>query len=389
MNTFAVRLWKGINNLFMKKERLTHLDMAKGIGAILVLLGHLQGDEFFSFSPYVLPMCEWIFSFHMPLFFIIAGMLLFHRNDVDKDLTELTKKRFKGIMTPYLWFSLFYMSVVFYAFFTGSVLKETVFVNLWYVFSTYGMNVLWFLPALFFGELLFIFILKKVNKTSVRTIIIISLGAIALFIAYLMSNMSFETEAMKRVHELLITILRPLVVATFVGIGYACQSIIEKQFSNKSERFAFLNNRVVLAVAGIILMAVGLMLVKQNHGVDFRSMVYKNILFYYLCATLNSFGLMLLCKGLGNIKLISFFGVNSLIFMGVHNSKTVLYYGMKLAMYVNQFLTHARGYICYSIIVLFILIYVSIMILLINNFVPFILGKPVSKSLIYKKIKNK
>ncbi len=62
--------------------------------------------------------------------------------------------------------------------------------------------------------------------------------------------------------------------------------------------------------------------------------------------------------------------------MAVHGSETVTYYATRLAMYANQYLTTARGYICYAIIVSVILIYVSIMILLINKFVPFIAGKP-------------
>lgn len=368
----------------MKKKRLDYLDMAKGVGAILVLLGHLQGDEFFSLSPYILTMCEWIFSFHMPLFFIISGMLIFHRGDLNKDINDLAKKRFKGIMIPYYWFSLFYLSVVFYAFFSGTVLKETVFENLWYVISTYGMNVLWFLPALFFGELLFIMIMQKVKDKRVGVAIVVLLGAIGLVGAYVMVGMSYETDIAKRMHELCTALLRPLVVATFIMIGYYAQMVSEIIFSEDSKKFVLLSNRVVQIIAGACLMVAGFMLVKINHGVDFRSMVYKNVLSYYACAILNTAGLILVMKGLTKNFVLSFFGVNSLIFMGVHNSKTVLYYAMNAAMYINQYVTRAKGYVSYFVIVMVILIYVAIMILLINNFVPFIIGKSLSSSKIYK-----
>ena len=63
------------------KKRLDYLDMTKGLGMILVLIGHLQGDSIFTFSPYIQPLCVFIFSFHMPMFFIVSGILLAIKND--------------------------------------------------------------------------------------------------------------------------------------------------------------------------------------------------------------------------------------------------------------------------------------------------------------------
>ena len=48
-------------------ERLVFIDNAKGIGIILMILGHIPNmPEFFH---------SWIYSFHMPLFFFISGYL--------------------------------------------------------------------------------------------------------------------------------------------------------------------------------------------------------------------------------------------------------------------------------------------------------------------------
>ena len=85
------------------KKRVTYLDLAKGFGVFLVMLGHLQGDSIFSFSPYILPLCSWIFSFHMALFFIISGMLVNLKNEIDKDFSQTVNKKFKAIMVPYFW----------------------------------------------------------------------------------------------------------------------------------------------------------------------------------------------------------------------------------------------------------------------------------------------
>ena len=49
----------------MTGKRIRYFDMAKGLGIILVVLGHIEyiSDE----------LRAWISSFHMPLFFILSG----------------------------------------------------------------------------------------------------------------------------------------------------------------------------------------------------------------------------------------------------------------------------------------------------------------------------
>lgn len=71
--------------------------MSKGLGIILVVLGHIVYT-----NQYVM---VWISSFHMALFFIVSGVLLAIKDERD-DLGVSIKKRVRGIMIPYLWFSL-------------------------------------------------------------------------------------------------------------------------------------------------------------------------------------------------------------------------------------------------------------------------------------------
>lgn len=360
-------------------KRLDYLDTAKGIGVILVLLGHLQGERFFAFSPYILPMCEWIFSFHMPLFFIISGILIHHKKEEEKDIKSIAKRRFKGIMIPYFWFSFFYMCVVIYALINKSVLPQALYINLWYVLSMYGMNVLWFLPTLFLAELLFILIIKKMNlKKSVIFISVIS--GVSLFLSYILTKLTYDSSLAERLHEICQIILRPLIASSFILTGYLGYIVINKIFTQEEKEkhsiIAVLSSRPGNLIAGLVLMIIAALSVRVNHGVDFRSLVFKNVFFYYLCALFSSFGLILICKAGIKAKILTFFGANSLVFMATHNSETILFLGLKLSMYVNQFITHARGYISYAVVVLVILIYVSVMIVIINNLFPFIIGKP-------------
>lgn len=364
------------------KKRIEYFDTAKGIGALLVLLGHLQGPEFFQYSPYIILMCQWIFSFHMVLFFIISGMLICYKNDTDKDLKYIAKRRFKGIMIPYFYFSFFYMTVVVVALIKKQILVGTFWLNIWYVFSMYGMNVLWFLPALFFAELLFIFLMKKLS-TKKAVIVIIIQAVIGYVIAYLLRQGTYDTTIKEGAHQFATALVRPFIACSFIAIGYFAFKIINKN-----------NKKIIEIIAAIVLLVIGGAFFLKNGAVDFRSMVFKNVFLYILCSCTTSIGIILICKNIKPFKPLKFFGVNSLIFMAVHGSETVTHYATMVAMWANQYLTRARGYICYTIIVCVILIYVVAMILLINRFAPFIIGKPFKDSYVYNiinkaKLKNK
>ena len=371
-----------MNSTDTSKKRLDYLDIAKGIGMVLVLMGHLQGDAIFSLSPVFHPICVFIFSFHMPMFFIISGILINHTYNEDISLKDHAKKRFKFIMIPYFCFSVCYLSVVVYALIKGSIMPETLFVNLTYVISLYGMNVLWFLPALFLGELLFLALKKKLSS-KVLPIVIIVLNVFGFALSKYVNTLSNEIPLYKKVSVIFTVLTRPLLVCGFIAIGYAVHEFVKnnKKFKaiEESIESSIVKSRIIYILLGLILLGVCAFFSKVNNGIDFRSLKFGNIFFFFLCALSGSYGLILFCKGLPKIRLLSFWGKGSLIFMAVHNSETVLFYALKASMYANKFLTHARGYICYAIILGIILIYTSVMILLIENCFPFILGKGLPK----------
>ncbi|MCR5107732.1 MAG: acyltransferase family protein [Lachnospiraceae bacterium] len=364
----------------MDNKRLTYFDIAKGIAIILVLIGHLQG-EILLYSPYIVYLCIWIFSFHMPFFFIVSGMLIKYKNDRDRDLNSLITRRFKGIMIPYYLFSIVYIFIVLYSLFITKVVPpSTLFVNIWYVIGLYGMNVLWFLPAMFLGEVLFLFIIKKCKSNSAVSVIIILTVAAYVINVYL-QQLNYDTEFKNRVHELCITLLRPVFVCSFTAAGYYGYDIIDrtgKGMSEKKSRITVLIVSQLCLIVNIASIIVSMKLLHYNNIGDFRSLVQNNIIVYYIAGISGSAWLILISRLLsekGKFKLLIFYGTNSLVFMGVHNNSAVLTLALKAAMFVNQFLTRARGYICYLIVILIMLIYTTIMILLINRFFPFMSGK--------------
>lgn len=58
----------------MGKERIEYIDIAKGTGIILMVLGHIP-----AFSNNYKFAYKFIYAFHMPLFFIISGYLFAYK----------------------------------------------------------------------------------------------------------------------------------------------------------------------------------------------------------------------------------------------------------------------------------------------------------------------
>lgn len=79
----------------MMSKRIDALDLAKGIGIILVIIGHC--------IPIKSVPCQIIFTFHMPLFFLISGY--FFRTE--EKFPTLIKKKSKSLLWPFVrYFSL-------------------------------------------------------------------------------------------------------------------------------------------------------------------------------------------------------------------------------------------------------------------------------------------
>ena len=139
----------------MKKHtslRLPWLDAAKGLGIVLVVMGHITTD----------PLLErLIFSFHMPLFFFLSGIAFnFSRQE------QFIHRHAHSLLFPYFTFCILSFLYWFFLerhFRPANFDAGTAFLN---IFLAQGNNyifnsVMWFLPCLFVVEICF-FTLRKV-----------------------------------------------------------------------------------------------------------------------------------------------------------------------------------------------------------------------------------
>ena len=86
-------------------KRIEYLDIAKGIGILLVVLGHND------FEVISLFMQRLIYSFHMPLFFFLSGYFI----NTAVPFFDFFKKRFHALIKPYLFtiFLIYFTSISF------------------------------------------------------------------------------------------------------------------------------------------------------------------------------------------------------------------------------------------------------------------------------------
>lgn len=153
-------------------NRITYIDIAKGIGIFLVIAGHL-----FRYDSYISAV---IFSFHIPLFFFLSGMVE-HYQDIK--FPEYLKKALRSCFVPWLLFALLGLFVSLLnlewrlAFNTGKAIK-----------CIYGMDTglihvsqIWFLISLFYVKVFFWFFHRYVMKNGSIVLVMFLVIAITIF----------------------------------------------------------------------------------------------------------------------------------------------------------------------------------------------------------------
>lgn len=114
----------------MISHRIDYLDIAKGIGIILVYIGHckIAGSNH---------LFQWIYSFHMPLFFFISGLLF-----KNEKFNSILRNKAIGLLIPYVIFSIFNYVV--------NIFADVYQISFWGVLVYgWGLNPMWFIPMLF------------------------------------------------------------------------------------------------------------------------------------------------------------------------------------------------------------------------------------------------
>lgn len=325
-----------------KPNRIRYIDFAKGIGIILVVIGHM--------IPSWYGVGLWIYSFHMPLFFLISGVLHYKKysDTVNYNLSDVAISKAKSLLYPYAVFSLLYIIIFsLYKGFSVELFISTITLD--------GKSAFWFLPGLFIAEIVF-FAVKKILKKwwSISIFYIIVLIATSVFSFYYDYNS--DAVIQKFFLRFLNIFNRALIGSIFLFLGYLFM-IIKSRINLK---------KVSICLIGFFAFAVNLASFFTFHNfVDLHYSIIGNPIVYYLnaisgsvfilifCYLLNSFNLNL-CK----FDLISFFGKNSIIILATHLNFGLTTISYKLVIF--DFITDIQA-------IFILLIMETILILVINK----------------------
>lgn len=350
----------------MSKKRLDYLDMVKGIGIILVVLAH---STFCNESVLTV-----ITSFHMPLFFIVSGILLHYTKEEEKPFSRIILNKARTMLIPYITFSVVCLSINYYYVWKhpeifGMDLIEKSFLQ---IGSLYGISVLWFLPALFLGELIFLLIRKHFSK--VLTAIICLLLGVASIYLYPIINQEFvvkQDSLTLFLGYVMIVVIRAALVQMFIAFGYFIKLLLKEK-----EKVCLIE--VFIA---IILFVSLIWLSLQNGRVDIHFMIFNQKIIYFYCALAGGMALILCCKNVAIYKFslirnpLQFLGKNSLIIMVTHLDALVLYFAIMYANWLNLYITRAKVYMLYLNITIAIIVMELILIYVLNHWLFFLIGK--------------
>lgn len=147
-----------LNNEYLlskQASRLLWLDVLKGLGIIFVAVGHIYQNKI---------VFNWLYSFHMPLFFFAAGWVY-----KEKEVVSTIKHRLFTIVVPYLSFgfmTLLYWQIIERKFRSSDMSFAESFVGLLRgQYSLLDFNVhLWFLPAFFSLVVLYNILMRKCGR---------------------------------------------------------------------------------------------------------------------------------------------------------------------------------------------------------------------------------
>lgn len=175
--------------MLQPQKRIETFDILKGMAIILVIIGHAHGLSVPIKSSAYYMLNEVIYSFHMPLFFLISGYFF-----KQMDLKNCLKKNFSRLVIPYIFTCLVIIIIAAgISFFQNANVVASIYD--WSIASLFGsgswsgsglfadtksIGALWFLLSLFWGLLFFTIIFNYKDKLPliISSIILLLVGII-------------------------------------------------------------------------------------------------------------------------------------------------------------------------------------------------------------------
>ena len=311
----------------LRKERKEWIDIAKGIGIWFVVLGHCFVKDTYIHN--------WIFSFHMPFFFLLSGYCF--NPDKYQRPVEVIKARFRALMIPYFVFVVVGVIVSLIIpqwrtqFEFGQVLKDIYqgypslshITSIWYLLSLFIITVVYYIAY---------YITTKINKKLILYIFIALSGFFGYLITIvkkILDKLSTGKAATGKSgfkmpgDRLPLTIDASMTALVFFALGTIVLYIFVEKRKHKISDF------VILILINVIFGSI------LNTRVNIHGCTYGNVLFFYIAAITGSmafFSLSIWLQGKQGkvVKILksvfAFYGKNSLFMFAMQSLLINLYF---------------------------------------------------------------
>lgn len=329
----------------MVKERIHWIDIAKGIAILCVFIGHTVS------TPGALS--SFVYFFHMPAFFLLSGYCFSNR----RKFGEFVVNKLKTIVLPI--FTIGLSGAVLVGLMMQFVKHDAVdwkWIFLNPLVQCGEHSLLWYLAALFVDMLVFYGMTKLFKDRKAPLIIaafVLGLGSYC-FIKFVGIKTPWCVDT-------------ALVALPFITVGYVLK---------KAGNFERCGKAWVLILSFALCMITGVLNTVKFGGSEMHSNTYGNIFLFYISAFA---GIMMLCSAsmlIKKSKLIEYFGRNSLIFYAFEPIQYFANFALK-ALGLND-LPDEKFSLNLGITIIAVVFITAVSCLasaIINNYLPFLIGK--------------
>lgn len=275
------------------QQRKEWIDIVKGIGIFLVVLGHVSTNEL---------LVLWIYSFHMPLFFFVSGWLMHrHSGKIMLNKQYICKKGYR-LLIPFVEY-------------------RVILVVWWFLVERYfrelDLGPIWFLPTLFIAYIMVAVLMPYIKdiKSSVWGLMLILSTMIIALLSHPLPYTKTEIG-----NFCFVWLGRSICAGTWLLFGVLTKSI--------SIRIREKSNRWFVSVAMALLLVINIVTAVLNGSVSLFNLQFgKSYLIYYASGISGIVAIFLFSyEFLKKNKVFEFLGEESIVIMAFHEPvKRVLF----------------------------------------------------------------
>ena len=279
-----------------EKKRIIWIDQLRGLAFYTVILGHMSIGK---------GLKTWMYSFHMPLFFMISGLNLNVERIYKTSFKDYALRLAKKMLVPYVWLQMlsFLLRLV-----VALIKDKVVPVREYLIGMVVGnnniigapSNPLYYVLLLFLAQLGLWFVIRaaRANKGLIGVILsVLSVGSVCLQKIDIPWHINVVPAAM---------------LLIFIG------RLLMDAYLPLSEKLQKMNRGVYFGITAVLL-GVGYILSRYNGRISIHGNYYgKEFIIFLVCAVASSVAIAMLVMLLPESKALTFIGANTFFYMVIH-----------------------------------------------------------------------